>query len=116
LVLKHTGGRALIIAPLGVRQEFRRDAVERLGWAEPPKFIRRIEDAGNTGIYMTNYETVREGKLDPRLFDAASLDEAVVLKGFCGTKTFREFMRLFTGDAGPNGDRRGSETVKYRFV
>jgi hypothetical protein len=116
LILLHTGGRALIIAPLGVRQEFRRDAVSILGWSEPPKFIRRIEEAGETGIYLTNYETVRDGKLDPRLFQAASLDEASVLRGFGGSKTFREFMRLFTGDAGPNRDRRGTECVRYRFV
>jgi hypothetical protein len=46
---------------------------------------------------------VRDGKLDPALFSAASLDEASVLRGFGGTKTFREFMRLF-------------EFVPYRFV
>src|SRR5690242_15359823 len=73
--LLHTGGRGLIISPLNVRQEFVRDSVEILGWAEPPKFIRRIEEAGETGIYLTNYETVRDGKLDPRLFQTASLDE-----------------------------------------
>lgn len=116
IILTKTGGRALIIAPLGVRQEFRRDAVQLLGWNEPPKFIRRIEEAGETGIYITNYETVRDGKLDPRLFQVATLDEASVLRGFGGTKTFREFMRLFTGDAGPKGDRRGTACVPYRFV
>lgn len=115
-VLLHTGGRGLIICPLGVRQEFMKDAVNILGWPEPPKFIRRIEEAGETGIYLTNYETVRDGKLDPRLFNVASLDEASVLRGFGGTKTFREFMRLFTGDAGPLGDRRGKSLVPYRFV
>ena len=55
LACDHIGGRGLIVIPLGVRQEFRRDAVERLGWAEPPKFIRRIEEAGESGIYLTNY-------------------------------------------------------------
>lgn len=111
-----TGGRGLIICPLGVRQEFRRDAVKILGWSEPPKFIRRIEEAGEEGIYLTNYETIRDGKMDPRLFQVASLDEASVLRGFGGTKTFREFMRLFTGDAGPMGNRRGTHMVNYRFV
>lgn len=115
-ILTKTGGRGLIICPLGVRQEFRRDAVQRLGWAEPPKFIRRIEETEETGIYLTNYETIRDGKMDPRLFQVASLDEASVLRGFGGTKTFREFMRLFTGDAGPLGDRRGVACVPYRFV
>lgn len=116
IVLTKTGGRGLIICPLGVRQEFRRDAVRILGWPEPPKFIRRIEEAEETGIYLTNYETIRDGKMDPRLFQVASLDEASVLRGFGGTKTFREFMRLFTGDAGPLGDRRGTACVPYRFV
>lgn len=130
IVLKRTGGRGLIICPLGVRQEFKRDAINILGWKEAPKFIRRIEEAEETGIYLTNYESVRDGKLDPRLFNVASLDEASVLRGFGGTKTFREFMRLFTGDAGPAADlrftkefastnglsRRGTQLVPYRFV
>ncbi len=115
-VLTRTGGRGLIVCPLGVRQEFRRDAVKILGWKEAPKFIRRIEEADETGIYLTNYESIRDGKLDPRLFEVASLDEASILRGFGGSKTFREFMRLFTGDAGPLGDRRGTECVQYRFV
>lgn len=114
--LLHTGGRGLIIAPLSVRQEFKRDAVKLLKWKEAPKFIRSIDEADETGIYITNYETVRDGKLDPRLFNVASLDEASILRGLGGTKTFREFMRLFTGDAGPNGNRRGTECVPYRFV
>jgi hypothetical protein len=87
-----------------------------IGMGNPPKFIRNISEAGETGIYLTNYETVRDGKLDPRLFQCASLDEASVLRGLGGSKTFREFMRLFTGDAGPNGNRRGVECVPFRFV
>lgn len=116
LTLDHVGGRGLIVAPLGVRQEFRRDAVERLGWSEPPKFIRSIEEAGPTGIYLTNYETIRDGKLDPCEFTVASLDEASILRGFGATKTFREFMRLFTGDGGPTGKHRKGKVVPYRFV
>lgn len=114
--LLKTGGIGLIICPLGVRQEFVRDSQKILKWPVPPKFIRSINDASDTGIYLTNYETVRDGKLDPRLFNCASLDEASVLRGLGGSKTFREFMRLFTGDAGPNGNRRGNECVPYRFV
>lgn len=115
-ILTRTGGRGLIIAPLGVRDEFRKDAINILGWEDGPKFIRRISEAGETGIYITNYETVRDGKLDPQLFQAVSLDEASILRGLGGSKTFREFMRLFTGDAGPNGNRRGVAGVPYRFV
>ena len=117
LASEHVGGRGLIVVPLGVRAEFRRDAVERLGWAEPPKFIRRIEEAGDTGVYLTNYETVRDGKLDPRLFQAASLDEASVLRGFGGTKTFREFMALFAGDDRRDRSQRVvSDGIRFRFV
>jgi DNA modification methylase len=102
LILKHSGGgRALIVCPLGVRQEFKRDAA-MLGTTAT--FIRSIEEAGAEGIYLTNYETVRDGKLDPRAFRAISLDEAGILRGFGGTKTFREFMRLFEGSG------------TYRFV
>lgn len=114
LAAEHANGRGLIVIPLGVRQEFRRDAVDRLGWAEPPRFIRRIEEAGPTGVYLTNYETVRDGKLDPRLFDATSLDEADCLRGFGGSKTFREFMKLFAGDDREAGVR--TEGIRYRFV
>jgi hypothetical protein len=109
------GGMGLIVIPLGVRQEFMRDAA-MLGI--PVKFVRRIEECDDPeGIYLTNYETVRDGKLDPRLFNVASLDEAACLRGFGGTKTFREFMALFAGD-----DRRSmherlrSDGVRYRFV
>ncbi|WP_245428171.1 DNA methyltransferase [Roseiarcus fermentans] len=99
-IVKRFGGRGLIVIPLGVRQEFTRDAAIM---GIPVTFIRRIEEAAGDGVFLTNYETVRDGKLDPALFVAASLDEASVLRGFGGTKTFREFMRLF-------------EPVRFRFV
>lgn len=114
LAAEHEGGRGLIVLPLGVRQEFRRDAVERLGWAEAPRFIRSIEEAEDTGVYLTNFETVRDGKLDPRHFVATSLDEADVLRGFGGSKTFREFMALFAGDDRKSGVKTAG--IKYRFV
>lgn len=116
LAAAHANGVGLIVIPLGVRQEFRRDAVERLGWPEPPRFIRSIDEVDSSGVYLTNYETVREGKLDPRHFAASSLDEAACLRGFGGTKTFREFMRLFAGDGKTLNSRERSAGVRYRFV
>lgn len=108
------GGKALIVIPLGVRQEFMRDAA-MLGI--PVKFIRRIEEADDDGvIYLTNYETVRDGKLDPCAFSVASLDEAACLRGFGGTKTFREFMATFAGDRKTMNERIAGEGVPYRFV
>lgn len=109
-------GSGLIVCPLSVRQEFVEDAKNILGWKTLPKFIRRESEMNGDGIYLTNYESIRDGKLNPNLFKVASLDEASVLRGLGGSKTFREFMKLFTGDAGPLGDRRGAENIKYRFV
>jgi len=114
LVTERAGGRGLIVIPLGVRQEFTRDAAT-LGIEA--RFIRRIEEADETGIYLTNYETVRENKIDPQDFTVVSLDEAGILRGFGGTKTFRELMASMAGD-----DRRDrsnplrTEQVRYRFV
>jgi DNA modification methylase len=113
ITMTRAGGMGLIVIPLGVRQEFIRDAA-MLG--VPVKFVRRIEETTGEGIYLTNYETVRDGKLDPRLFKVASLDEASVLRGFGGTKTFREFMAIFAGDRKTMDSRIRGEAVPYRFV
>ena len=88
LILAKVGGRGLIVAPLGVRLEFFKEA-EVMGIEL--HFVRSIAECDGTGIYLTNYETVRDGRLDPNEFTCASLDEASVLRGFGGTKTFREF-------------------------
>jgi hypothetical protein len=109
---EHQGGLALITMPLGVRQEFTRDAA-MLGIRT--RFIRRIEEVDDERvIYLTNYETVRDGKLDPRHFSVTSLDEAAVLRSFGGTLTFREFMRLFADDDMSTGNFGGG--IPYRFV
>lgn len=92
-------GRALIVLPLGVRQEFTHDAA-MLGI--PVQFIRRTDEITGDGIYLTNYESVRDGRLDPNEFTAASLDEASVLRSY-GSKTYQEFLTLF-------------DQVQYRFV
>lgn len=127
IVSQRFNDRALLTIPLGVRQEFTQD-VELLRTGIHPditdeqreelkqwqaedlrryypelKFIRRIEEADPTGIYMTNYHTIRDGKLDPAHFRVCPIDEASMLRGFGGVKVFREFMRLF-------------KNVEYRFV
>jgi DNA modification methylase len=125
ILLNHAGGRGLIVLPLGVRQEFRKD-VRLLMTGEHPKisdaeraalaawldgrperqlgieFIRSIDQCGESGLYMTNYETVRDGRLDPADFTVASLDEASVLRSF-GSLTYQSFLTLF-------------DRVRYRFV
>lgn len=96
-VVRHEGGRALIVLPLGVRQEFRRDAVELLG-IDPPEYIRTMAeaDAAQGRILLTNYERVRDGDIDPVKFTAVSLDEASVLRSF-GSKTYQTFLDKFRG-------------------
>jgi DNA modification methylase len=84
-------GRYLIIAPLGVRGEFAKDAA-KLGIHY--EFVRRSDEVGGAGIYLTNYESVRDGKLDVKLFRGVSLDEASVLRSY-GSKTYQEFLELF---------------------
>lgn len=114
LTRQAAGGLGLIVIPLGVRQEFTRDAAV-LGIRT--KFIRRIEEVeGEETIYLTNYETIRDGKLDPQVFTVASLDEASILRGFGGTKTFREFMATFAGDRKTMNDRVITAGTPYRFV
>lgn len=114
LTRARAGGLGLIVLPLGVRQEFMRDAA-MLG--VPVRFIRRVDEADDPEtLYLTNYETVRDGKIDPRHFSVASLDEASVLRGFGGTKTFREFMALFAGDRKTLDARTLGQGVRYRFV
>lgn len=94
---EYTGGRALIVLPLGVKQEFTRDAVELLGY-EKPEYCRTMDEvkASKSQIVICNYERVRDGDIRPDYFTATSLDEASVLRSF-GSKTYQEFLEKFKG-------------------
>lgn len=94
--------RALIVAPLGVRFDIIRDARNLLD--REVRFVRRTDEIDPTwsGTYVTNYESIRDRKLDVDLFIAASLDEAAVLRSF-GSDTYQTFLPLFAD-------------VAYRFV
>ena len=103
LVTEHNSGYALIVLPLGVKQEFARDAVQLLGWDAPPAYVRNMEeirqhfaDHPAARVVMTNYERVRDGDIDPAFFTATSLDEASVLRSF-GSKTYQTFLSKFNG-------------------
>ena len=95
-IIRRQGGNALIILPLGVRQEFRRDAVQLLGYDEPPYITHMADVTGGGRIYLTNYERVRDGNIDPTAFTACCLDEASVLRSY-GSKTYQTFLDLFKG-------------------
>ena len=88
-VLNHAGGQALIVCPLGVKQEFMRDATELLGYPAP-EYVRTMAEVQSAAgdILLTNYERVRDGDIDPSHFTATSLDEASVLRSF-GSKTYQ---------------------------
>lgn len=97
LAAEHENGRALIVLPLGVKQEFTHDAVEVLGYEEP-QYCRTMEEVehSTSQIVLTNYERVRDGDIRPEYFVATSLDEASVLRSF-GSKTYQTFLDKFKG-------------------
>ena len=81
LAAEHEKGRALIVLPLGVKQEFTRDAVEILGY-ERPTYCRTMDEvkACDSRIVLTNYERVRDGDIDPSYFVATQTTVADELK------------------------------------
>ena len=106
VILNHKGGKGLIVCPKRVVVEFLTQAEQHLHMKVT--YVRIMADVMicPTDIMVTNYERVRDGedgvRIDPSYFTATSLDEASVLRGF-GTKTYQEFLPLFSG-------------VPYRFV
>lgn len=100
---EHTGKPSIICLPLGVKQEFIRDAENILGY-DKPIYVRNMAEIENctAEIMLTNYERVRDGDIDPRYFGCTVLDEAAVLRDF-GSKTYQTFLNKFKG-------------VPYKFV
>lgn len=105
LIGEHDPGLRLQVAPLGVRQEFKAEIEARFHdeFAIDLRFVRTDAEIDDPAVlYMTNYESVREGKIDVSRFKATSLDEASVLRSY-GSKTYQEFLPAFA-------------PVKYKFV
>ena len=106
IIIKHEGGKALIVCPKRVVVEFISQAKQHMDL--DIRYVRTMQEveACDSEIMVTNYERVRDGevgvRIDPNYFTCTSLDEASVLRGF-GTKTYQEFLPLFAG-------------VRYRFV
>lgn len=102
-ILKVETGKAIIVCPLGVRQEFRKDAKNKLGFEiHYVKTQQECDSYPEGSILITNYERIRDGNIDPQTFKVTSLDEASVLRSY-GSKTYQTFLEKFKG-------------VQYKFV
>ena len=87
--------------PLGVKQEFAKDAA-KLGLK-----ITYVKDQSEVkpneyGLYMSNYERIREAKFDPEMFAGVCFDEASVIRSM-GTQTTQYILTNF-------------KKLNYRFV
>lgn len=100
-IVKETGGRYLIVAPLGVRHEFTKNEGPAMGMRID--YVRNQDDidASKSSYLITNYERVREGEIDVSQFSGASLDEASCLRSY-GSLIYQNSLRWF-------------KAVKYRF-
>ena len=60
VLIEKIGGKALIVCPLGVKQEFAEDAVHLLN-IPAPTYVRNMEEvkAADNRILITNYERIR---------------------------------------------------------
>lgn len=96
-ILEMRGGAGLVVCPLGVKAEFIRDAERFFGisiaYVRTNAEYAELHDSG-VRFFITNYERVRDGGLDPNAFQVVSLDEASVLRSF-GSKTYQTFLTLF---------------------
>jgi DNA modification methylase len=98
------GKKYLIVCPLGVRYVFMQE--EGPAMEIEMTFVQTDAEvkAAATPIVITNYESVREGKItiSADVFCGAGLDEAAVLRSY-GSKTYQMFTKIF-------------QAIPYRFV
>ena len=101
-IINREGGKALIVCPLGVRQEFTQKDGPAMG--VDIRYCRNMDEVKSAGtdFIITNYERVRDGHIQPAEFTVITLDEGSVLRSY-GTHTTQNFMDL-------------CRDVKYRFI
>lgn len=90
-VTAHSGGRALILAPLAVTAQTVREAA-KLGVDITYVHDQAEADHAGTRLVITNYE--RLDRIDHASYDAVVLDESSILKAFSGT-TKRALVEAF---------------------
>ena len=91
----------LIVCPLGVVGEFRRDN-KKMETGHELSYITSTEEITHGGIYVTNYERIRMGQIDPSAFSGVSFDEASIIRNL-NTETTTQILSYF-------------KAVPYRFV
>lgn len=101
-VTEQTGGRFLIIAPLGVRQEFTMSDGPAMGLHIEYVRTNAEVQAATARVLITNYERVRDGGIDLDQFEGVGLDEASVLRSF-GSQNYQAALKW-------------GRKVRYRFV
>lgn len=101
-IIAREGGKALIVCPLGVRQEFTQKDGPAMGISI--RYCRNMAEVSDCGtdFIITNYERVRDGHIVPAEFTVVTLDEGSVLRSY-GTQTTQQFMDL-------------CGATKYRFI
>lgn len=88
-VSQHTGKPVLIVCPLAVAEQTRREA-EKFGF-ENVRVVREQNQVG-LGTNITNYEILEH--FDASTFDGVVLDESSILKNYSG-KTRTEIIEMF---------------------
>lgn len=102
-IILETGKPFLIVCPLGVAGEFKRDN-RKLDTGYDIDYITDTDDFDNpkVQIYLTNYERIRKGDVVADWFGGVSFDEASILRNL-QTETTNYVLKHFS-------------KVKYRFV
>lgn len=84
----HTGGNILILCPLAVADQTRREGIK---FGVSAKVCRKMEDV-EPGITITNYEMLEH--FDASKFTGVVLDESAILKNYTGVRK-REIIEAF---------------------
>lgn len=102
-IILETGKPFLIVCPLGVAGEFKRDN-RKLETGYGIDYITDTDDfeTPNIQIYLTNYERIRKGDVNADWFGGVSFDEASILRNL-QTETTNYVLNHF-------------RKIKYRFV
>lgn len=102
-LIKRENKPFLIVCPLGVAGEFKRDN-RKLNTGYAIDYITDTDslDGAKVQIYLTNYERIRKGDIDASLFCGVSFDEASILRNL-QTETTNYVLAHF-------------KQVPYRFV